>query len=181
VFVPRADHVSAALELARYALHYNRPSDTGYVRYLIAIAETVLQVSPPHARVLDFGCGQHAVLAGILNARGVQCAAYDPAYEIGADTLAGEYDTIVLCEVVEHLRDIPCELERVRRALAPHGAVYVRTSLRPAQLDALAAWHYAQDPTHINFFSRDALSCAARMLGRRVNWCNGLDSALFTV
>ena len=36
------------------------------------------------SEVLDFGCGEHAVLTAILRSRGMTCDAYDPLYDFSA-------------------------------------------------------------------------------------------------
>jgi len=42
-----------------------------------------------------------------------------------ADGLAPRYDVVLLCQTVDHLRDIAGTLARVRGLLSPHGLLYV--------------------------------------------------------
>jgi SAM-dependent methyltransferase len=86
----------------------------------------------------------------------------------------GQYDLVILSEVIEHLREVREELARVHSLLAPEGKVLVRTRLYPAT-DALTNWWYARDKTHINFFSTKALAEAARLAGRSTVECLAED------
>jgi hypothetical protein len=164
VFVPEADWLPVAAERARYAHHDNTAANAGYVRFLGEVADVVCGLVGPGARILDFGSGEHAVLAGLLAQRGRACAAYDPLYGIGADALSARYDAIVLCEVIEHLRDLRGEIERIGACRAPGSVVVVRTRCYPS-LAELPTWWYARDGTHIHFFAPRTLACAARLCG----------------
>lgn len=164
VFVPEAEWVSLADERARYAHHHNTPANTGYVRFLGQVVDVVCALAGPGARVLDFGSGARAVLTELLRARGRDCVAHDPLYDLGKDALAENYDAIVLCEVIEHLRDLRGELARIARCVRPGGAVVVRTQRYPS-LAELPAWWYARDVTHINFFAEKTLAVAASACG----------------
>ncbi len=188
--MPEAEWVSIDDERVRYGHHDNTRENAGYVRFLGEVAEVVGGIAPVSARILDFGSGENAVLAHLLRDQGHDCAAYDPLYGIGAEMLADsrwrsralpggaetregvetlpglprQYDVIVLCEVIEHLRDLRDELARIRACLAPGGRVVVRTQCYPS-LAALPTWWYARDATHINFFAPATLDVAAALCG----------------
>jgi hypothetical protein len=164
VFVPEAGWLTVAAERARYAHHDNTAANAGYVQFLGEVADVVCGLVGPGARVLDFGSGEHAVLTGILTQRGRECTAYDPLYGIGAGALAARYDVIVLCEVIEHLRDLRVELERIGKCRGPDAVVVVRTRCYPS-LAELPTWWYARDPTHVHFFTPRTLAHAARLCG----------------
>jgi 2-polyprenyl-3-methyl-5-hydroxy-6-metoxy-1,4-benzoquinol methylase len=166
VFVPEAQWLSLEDERARYAHHDNSPSNEGYVRFLGEVAHVVCGLVEPGARVLDFGSGEQAVLTELLRARGQKCTAYDPLYDLGPDALGEQYDVIVVCEVIEHLRGLRAELIRLAGRLRPGGHLVVRTRCYPSLAD-LPAWWYARDPTHINFFAKPTLEHAARLCGLR--------------
>jgi SAM-dependent methyltransferase len=151
-------------ERARYAHHDNTPTNEGYVRFLGQVADVVEGLVGPGMRILDFGSGQNAVLAGLLRARGHDCTAYDPLYGLGASALQATYDAIVVCEVIEHLRDPRGELRSLAACLAPAGRLVVRTRCYPS-LDELGSWWYARDATHLNFFARRTLEVAAGLCG----------------
>jgi SAM-dependent methyltransferase len=164
VFVPEAHWLTVDDEKARYARHDNTAANEGYRRFLGEVADVVCELAGPGARVLDFGSGENAVLAALLRERGRDCVAYDPLYELGAGVLQGTYDTIVVCEVIEHLRDLRGELASIASCLRPGGGVVVRTQCYPSVAE-LPTWWYARDPTHIGFFASRTLEVAAKLCG----------------
>jgi len=166
VFVPRDFWVSAGEERARYAHHDNSPSNEGYVKFLGQVADVVAGLGTGQARVLDFGSGENAVLAQLLRQRGFDCAAYDPIYDLGQAALRDRYDIVVLCEVIEHLRDLRGEMQLLKDCLGPGGRVVVRTQCYPSVAGA-PAWWYARDATHLNFFAQRTLEFAASLCGLR--------------
>jgi hypothetical protein len=162
VFVPESQWLSVDDERARYRHHNNTIENAGYVGFLnemVAQAEALSFQSGP---ILDFGSGENAVLTELLNARGLACTAYDPLY--GRAQVAGPYALIIICEVIEHLRDLRGELARLHDLLAPDGKILVRTQPYPS-VDEIPAWWYSRDPTHLNFFSEDTLAHAAMLIG----------------
>ena len=166
VSVPREFWVSENEERARYAHHDNSPSNEGYVKFLGQVAGVVAGLGRAKARVLDFGSGEKAVLAELLRQRGFDCAAYDPIYGLGQTALRDRYDLVVLCEVIEHLRELRGEMQLLRDCLGPGGRVVVRTQCYPSVAD-VPAWWYARDATHLNFFCERALEFAASLCGLR--------------
>jgi len=195
ISVPPQYHLSVPDEIARYALHDNTVSNQGYVDFLSEVADVAVGIASemPNTglsmidseersiKLLDFGCGSEAVLCRLLDRREgigvvIDCRPYDPLY----DGLSGlpdavdndKYDIIVASEVVEHLRDIAGELRRMVGLLRNGGAIILRTQLYDdSGVDASSAfksWWYAQDPTHINFFSRKSLDKLARIAGKRI-------------
>ncbi|MBN2038243.1 MAG: methyltransferase domain-containing protein [Chitinispirillaceae bacterium] len=150
IFVPESSHVSFDEERARYDLHDNKPDHEGYRTFLDTVADCLVRVCDPPGKVLDFGSGPNAILTSLLRERGVDCTAYDPLYGIGKEALLGSYDTIALCEVIEHLRCLNSELGALRHLLRPGGRMLIRTKIHPGP-DAFASWWYRSDITHINF------------------------------
>lgn len=165
VFVPATQHLTPKRERERYAQHDNTADNPGYVSYLEGVARILDDIPVDNPSVLDFGCGEEAVLAGILREKGVRCAAYDPLYWIGGDALSGEYDVVIACEVIEHLRDLGSELSLLGRLVRSGGYLVIRTQLRPEDPAAVSRWWYAQDLTHINFFSERCMRWVASRIG----------------
>jgi hypothetical protein len=165
IFVPVSGHVSVDEEKSRYALHDNTVANTGYVGFLNELADVVVREIPASGRVLDYGSGRNAVLTRLLRQKGYDCTAYDPLYSIGKDALAKKYDGVVLCEVVEHLRDLKKELANIKNAAGKSGKMFIRTKLYPS-LGNFPAWWYRNDITHVNFLSGRSLAVLAAMLGR---------------
>jgi SAM-dependent methyltransferase len=166
VFVPREFWLSEDDERARYAHHDNTPTNEGYAKFLGQVADVVAAIAPGSARVLDFGSGENAVLADILRQRGFDCAAYDPVYGLGQAALRDRYDMVVLCEVIEHLRDLRAEILTLKGCLGPGGRVVVRTQCYPS-IAEMTTWWYARDATHLNFFSERTLEFAAGLCNLR--------------
>lgn len=151
MFVPEYGFVSVEAERARYALHDNSSTHDGYHAFLSEVAGVVARHTVAGGRVLDFGSGEQCVLTSILRENGFACTAYDPLYGIGLDALQDRYETVVLCEVIEHVRDVPGVLSVITRSLSPAGVAIIRTRVHPTH-DAFASWWYKNDPTHVNFF-----------------------------
>jgi 2-polyprenyl-3-methyl-5-hydroxy-6-metoxy-1,4-benzoquinol methylase len=174
VFVPQRYHLSRHDEKARYALHTNTFDDPGYVDYLRRFCRE-LDAIPLAAgpTVLDFGSGPGFALTRLLrDEKGIDAHPYDPLYGIGMDAPGRTYDLVVLCEVIEHLRDLDTELATIRRLRSPGGYVAVRTEPYDETTD-FTSWWYAHDPTHINFFHRDTMTVVAHRLNGRVVHTNG--------
>jgi hypothetical protein len=165
-FVPAEYHLSPAQEKERYALHDNSAGDSGYVRYLSGVADALERELPQNGRILDFGSGPDFVLTRILRQRGYCCEPYDPLYGIGAGALrrGNEYAAVIMCEVIEHLRTPAAELEAIGTVVAPDdGIVVIQTRLYSAETE-FPSWWYAQDPTHIAFYSFKTMEYIGRLL-----------------
>ncbi len=163
ISVPPRYWVDEEQERRRYDLHDNTLSNDGYVRYLTqVVSETEkLKLTDPH--ILDFGSGPNAVLTTLLKEKGYRAEAYDPLFGLELEKKQ-KFDLVIMCEVIEHLRDIRSELELVIGVLCPYGKLLLRTQPYPS-LERFSGWWYAQDPTHINFFSEKSLRKVASILG----------------
>jgi hypothetical protein len=162
VFVPASEWLTIEAERARYDHHDNTRMNPGYLRFLDEVVAQVEALQVGTASILDYGCGGQAVLTGLLRDKGMSCIGYDPIY--GRDQLGGPHALVILCEVIEHLRDLRGELARVGRLLGPGGRVLLRTRLHPG-IAAMADWWYARDATHINFIGEETLARAAGLAG----------------
>ncbi len=165
IFVPEEFHLSVEEERNRYAFHDNTAENKGYIRFLSQVADIAEIVCPPPGRLLDYGCGKNAVLTNLLKNRGRNCDPFDPLYGYYPPSPTYKYDTIILCEVIEHLRNVNKTLPEIENLLKRKGCIIIRTRLRPPEVK-IEKWWYAQDLTHINFFSVKALEFAARLLKR---------------
>jgi SAM-dependent methyltransferase len=165
VFVPESEYLTVEGERSRYDRHDNTPSNLGYRRFLSEVADSVVGLGLGEGTVLDFGAGKHAVLTQLLRERGLRARDYDPLYGRGDDALEERYDLVVLCEVIEHLRDLRSELASLRECLRPAGRVLLRTQIYPA-VELIADWWYSRDPTHLNFFGEATMDTVAALLGK---------------
>ncbi len=149
-------------------MHDNTVNNYGYVRFLGAVAKMVIEITQPQGSVLDFGCGKNAVLETIITRQcsNLQCDSYDPSFERFINFSEKKYDTIVLCEVIEHVRNLLAELELIRSLLKTGGKVIIRTQ-KYNSLEAFPTWWYRQDSTHVNFFNDSSLLFVASLLERK--------------
>jgi hypothetical protein len=123
IFVAVSGHLTFDEEKSRYDLHSNDSTNAGYVAFLNEVVSAIEKKCSAPARLLDYGCGKNKVLAGLLNQRGFVCDAYDPLYGIGSDVFSQKYDAIILCEVIEHVRNLSETTGRIRRSLGRGGIV----------------------------------------------------------
>jgi hypothetical protein len=127
IFVPASQFVTVEEERARYELHDNTGDHAGYRSFLSGVAEIVVQVTAQSGSILDFGSGRHAVLTSLLRERGYSCTAYDPLYGIGMDSAECTYNTVVLCEVIEHLRNLKEDVRIITGLANASGTLVIRT------------------------------------------------------
>jgi hypothetical protein len=175
IFVPASQQVPVEEERRRYDLHDNSPDHEGYRTFLNEVADLVVQRIDRSGRILDFGCGRHAVLTSILRERGFDCTAFDPLYGIGMEVLSDRYDTVVLCEVIEHMREVKNELRTIKELLNPCGTLVIQTRLYTS-LESFDSWWYKNDITHINFFGRTTIDFIAREFGYELGECGTKDT-----
>lgn len=164
-FVPPEFHLSPVQECQRYLLHQNSLVDTGYVNFLMLAVETlkthVESGEGGAAKILDYGSGPAPVLVQLLNREGFVALGFDPYF--GDLEVPGcevtlvlphqrQFDAVVSNETVEHFRNPGTEWPAMISRLRPGGILVVVTSFVPPQKD-LASWYYANDPTHIAFYS----------------------------
>ena len=164
IFVPASQCVSIEEERSRYDLHDNNGDHAGYRSFLREVAAVVEQVTIRGGRILDFGCGKNAVLASMLREQGYSCTAYDPLYGIGMEFNLFTYDTIVLCEVIEHVRNLKEELRIISELLNPSGTLVIRTGIHPRP-ESFGSWWYKNDRTHVNFIGMPTIAWIARTFG----------------
>lgn len=164
VFVPAAEHLSAAAEKAQYDHHENALDDPGYRRFLSRLAQPVLARVPAGTEGLDVGCGPAPLLARLLVEGGLRMQVYDPFYAADATVWTRRWDLLTASEVVEHFRAPGQEFDRLFAALNPGGLLAVMTK-RVRDADAFARWHYILDPTHVAFYAEDTFAWLAARHG----------------
>ena len=164
IFVPEAEWISPEAERARYDSHNNTVENAGYAKFLGEVVTQVAALSPKPARILDFGCGENAVMTGLLTSAGFSCAGYDPVYADRVDR-SGSYDLVILCEVIEHLRDLRGECQRLKEFLGDGSRVLIRTRLYPTP-EGICNWWYSRDKTHINFLAERTFVTVAGLVGK---------------
>ena len=136
-------------------------------------------------RVLDYGCGVGTLLkvANELGARATGIEQSQTAREsieragfatvhVDIDALRSaepnaQFDWIVLCEVIEHLRRPWDDLERLRPLLKPSGDLILLTPNFDALRSRLSGerWDQRTNMTHLFYFTPKSLSAALRHAG----------------
>lgn len=167
IFVPDSELVSVVQEKERYDLHVNSRQNSGYVEFLSELIPLIKNSGIYKPSILDFGSGKNAVLSSLLDENRLSCDSYDPLYGVLIDEKQKKYDVIVLCEVIEHLRNLREELRLIKSLLSERGIVVIRTRMYPSG-DSFPGWWYAQDITHINFFSLETIRKVAGMMDGRL-------------
>lgn len=155
VFVPAQDHVGAAEERRRYALHQNTPGNAGYVAMLERFCNLVSMHCPGVERVLDYGCGPGPVLVELLRRRGYRAAGYDPHFAPETD-LSRAFDAVVSTETFEHFARPRREIERIRKLIRAGGYLAVMSQFHGGR-EGMADWWYARDSTHVAFYSHGTI------------------------
>lgn len=172
IFVPKQDHVGLSEEKDRYEKHENSINNKGYIKFLNEIVKTVKRYAEKDSKILDFGCGKSEVLGYLLKRNGYKCTGYDPLYEKGFVQVNSKFDIVILCEVIEHLRELDKELDLLKELIKPEGKLIIRTQLYKTP-DSICKWWYTGDITHINFFSKKAIEHFASKIGLKlVSVCN---------
>lgn len=146
------------------------------VRNFVRAIET--QIGPLCGkRLLDYGCGKGlllrvaaekgATVIGIEQSAEARehCvrAGYGVAYsdlgEVVRNHHNAQFDYIIMCDVVEHLREPWHELSRLRSFLSPKGKVILTTPNADCLRSRISGSHWDQrrNLTHFYYFNRQAL------------------------
>lgn len=153
VFVPRGQLISLTEEKKIYDSHQNDVNDIGYQQFLSRALTPLLTELDKPSNGLDFGCGPGPALAKMLDEKGHSTALYDIFYYPNTDVLNKQYDFVTCTEVIEHLAKPDEVWMQLLSLIEPGGVLVVMTKLVINQ-ERFKSWHYKNDITHINFFSR---------------------------
>lgn len=152
VFAPAEYHLTPEREKARYDLHRNHPGDAGYRAFLGRLVRRLAPRLPAGARGLDFGSGPGPVLCVLLGELGFDVKPYDLYYADDRSLLGTRYDFVTCTETVEHFRSPRESWDVLAGLVRPGGYLGVMTRLRPPECE-MARWDYANDLTHVCFYS----------------------------
>lgn len=137
------------------------------------------QITP--SSILDYGSGPAPVLVQLLNSEGFNAFGYDPFFGdqvvpgvVVTASLAGlgPFDAVVSTEVVEHFRTPRMEWGKMISLIRPGGILVVVTSLVLPEMD-LSSWYYANDPTHVAFYSESTFRYIGNHWGLSLIETNG--------
>jgi hypothetical protein len=166
-------------EVMRYQQHCNHAEDEGYIKFLRRLADPLRHVLPAGARGLDYGCGPTAVMAQVLESHGYPTVSYDPLFHPDEALLAGLYNFVTCCEVVEHVHDPWSMLALMARLLRGGGVLGVMTRFHGTEAP-FRSWWYRRDPTHVCFYSARTMRWIAGSRGWDVDLASP-NVALFGV
>ena len=160
------NYVSKEEEYKRYLLHDNNLNND-YIEYqtkfFLEIKEFLGELN------LDYGAGNMHILANILNEHGYKTNYYDLFFYDDESYKNNEYDSIILEEVIEHLKNPMEVLRSLMKLLKPNGRIIIRTNFI---VDNLNNWWYLRDITHIGFFDVKTFNYICDILGLEIIYCN---------
>ena len=153
-YLRKISNLSSKEEKERYDMHV---CDTGYMKYMEGVYE---KIKPSIQGVsLDFGCGQIHALSDIIN-RDSLCYYYDLYYYPKMPNIL--FDTIILIEVFEHIKDIYSLMLDLILKLNDNGRIIIMTQLKKYPLES---WWYLRDSTHISFCDLKTMEALANKTG----------------
>jgi len=150
------DRLPSEKEYAQYLKHKNNSADPGYRKFLLKLANPLLEKLVPGQQGLDYGCGPGPLLARILNEAGHNMSLFDPFFSPYHDLLNRCYDFITCTETLEHFHQPAREFSRFHRMLRPGGWLAIMTCFQTDDA-RFATWHYRRDPTHVVFYREETL------------------------
>jgi len=163
VFKDPSIRATAEQETRRYEKHHNDLADNGYREHLMTVVRPLMELVPPTAVGLDYGCGPCVSTEVLVRELERTCSSYDPNFFPREELLReGSYDFITCTEVAEHFKSPRREFEKVRELLKPGGVLGLMTQLVPERFED---WWYHRDPTHVVFYSPETFEWIARNLG----------------
>jgi hypothetical protein len=174
IFLDPQYHINAREERNRYLSHENSFVQKGYVDFLSRAVAPVESQITNESQVLDFGCGHTPVLKQILQQKFGQDLAveiYDLYFFPKLEVFAKTYDFVFATEVVEHLKNVAEEWQRLFAVVKAGGILVVMTLLHvggESGRQAFPQWWYAKDPTHIFFYSARTLQFLAQRFQCRI-------------
>lgn len=156
----------------RYLLHRNTLDSAGYEaflrRFIEPVASFMQSAGLPVRRVFDYGCGPEPALIELMRRSifpGADIRGWDPFFFPECVPFDGGADLVVCLEVAEHFEDVDSSFAGLCRLCRPGGIAAVGTMEVPADDGAFLSWWYKEDCTHVSFYSRKAISAAARRAG----------------
>ena len=141
IFVDDNHLFSAEEEISRYRQHDNDLENEGYVSMLNNFI--IKSVSPYKASirtVLDFGCGESPVLAGLLKEEGFEVDVYDKFFSPKEIYRDKTYDLITATEVIEHLNNPLDTFKLFKSLLNKDGIISIMTLFHPQDDTQFIDW-----------------------------------------
>ncbi len=143
-------HPSSKEEKERYDHHIVDSSYLNYIQKTYKKIESYIKIG----ETLDFGCGKIKALEKTMKEEGRNCDSYDLYYF--PNLLFKKYDTIILIEVFEHLKDLKHDLSFLFHLLKSKGRIIIIT--QPYEEEYLNDWWYLRDSTHVTFIKKNTFT-----------------------
>lgn len=164
VFVSPNYFLNPEEEKERYLIHNNDVYDSGYRYFVSPIIDFVVKEFSVEHCGLDFGAGTGPVITKVLGEKGYNISPYDPFFCNNIELLQKQYDFIICCEVIEHFFKPQEEFAQLRSMLKPNGKLICMTVFYSENVDFIK-WYYKNDPTHVFFYHKSALSYIENAFG----------------
>lgn len=154
-------------ERARYDLHHNSLSDSGYRAWLSSFLEDTFRGIAAHElrgassiqTVLDYGSGPEPALVTLLRERGFDARGWDPYFASREAPLPESADLVTCLEVAEHFYEPAHSFADLARIVRPSGWLAVGTHIIPEA--PFETWWYREDSTHVAFWTETAFELLA--------------------
>lgn len=138
------------VEKERYSHHNNDLAIAGYRNFLTNALTPLFSYLKPGMIGLDYGSGPAPNAEILLSEMGHQCRSYDLHFT-GNEALGQTYDYLILCEVIEHFKNLSNDLKTALTHLKQGGLLYIHTAFL-VNNEAFKDWYYHHDQTHVIFF-----------------------------
>lgn len=161
-YLRKISNLSSKEEKERYDNHV---CDLGYLEYM----EGVYKKIKPHIKgvSLDFGCGKIHALADLIN-KDSKCYFYDLYYYPELPKIS--FDTIILIEVFEHIKDVYNLMLELKNMLNENGRIIIMTMVKKYPLEK---WWYLRDSTHVSFVDNHTMEVLALKTGLSLSIFDG--------
>jgi hypothetical protein len=148
-------------ERSRYLNHQNDPEEIRYSQYLNQILTEIKPFIDRSMVGLDYGTGPTVSLARVLTEQGYPCDYYDKYFF--PEIKQSHYDYLILCEVIEHFKNLSAELNNLKNLLTYSKHIFIKTQMCLDE-EFFKNWYYPRDPTHVIFFTENSMEILAKKL-----------------
>ena len=154
-YIEKLNLVSSFDEKKRYDLHI---CDDAYLDYMASVYQAIKKYVG--YEVLDYGCGQVHALSDLINNDNKKCDYYDLYYYPKLNNK--KYDSIILIEVFEHIREQYILIMNLKNMLNPCGNIIIMSQVCK---EDFSKWWYIRDITHVSFVTVKSMEYIASSLG----------------